>query len=66
MAVATDAWKEYPANWSRDDGILLNATDVVRRLEDPEGIYFLEEGDDDINVRVTDVDESMSRYYPLF
>lgn len=58
-AVATDAWKEYPANWLRDDTISCNATDVLRRLKDPKAIYFLEEDDDDINVRITDVNDSM-------
>lgn len=57
MAEEEEAWKQYPANWSRDDNISLNATDSLRRLEDPEGVYFADEDDEDINVRVTDVNE---------
>jgi hypothetical protein len=58
MATEPEDWERYPADWSRDgESLELNAMDSLRRLEDPEGIYFLEE-DDDINVRITDVNNS--------
>lgn len=55
--MATEEWERYPANWSRDAELEFDAADSLRRLEDPEGIYFLEEDDDDINVRITDVND---------
>ena len=45
LAIESEAWERYPANGSRDgEGLEFNAMDSLRRLEDPEGIYFLEEG----------------------
>ena len=62
LAAESEAWEQYPGNWSRvGENLDFNATDSLRRLEDTEGIYFLEEGDDDINVRITDVNDSKSR-----
>jgi hypothetical protein len=55
MAAAT--WEQYPANWSRGDTISLNATDLQRRLKDPEGTFFAGD-DEEINIRITDVDTS--------
>lgn len=60
-AVNTEEWENSPRNWSRDDCICLNSTQAVTRLEDAENKYFLEEDDDDINVRITDVDEGTNR-----
>jgi hypothetical protein len=61
---ADTAWESYPENWSRDDGISLNATELLRRLKDPDGIYFLDEDEEEVNVRVTDVDDGMFGAYP--
>lgn len=59
LAAEPEAWELYPNNWSRDgEGLEFNAMDSLRRLEDPDGVYFLEEDDDDINVRITDVNDS--------
>jgi non-ribosomal peptide synthetase component F len=57
MAAAT-AWEQYPANWSRCDTISLNATDLLRLLRDPDGIFFSEDADE-INVRITDVNSGI-------
>jgi hypothetical protein len=61
---AATAWEDYPANWSRCDPISLNVTDLQRRLEDPEGLFFSED-DDDINVRITDVNNGIHQAYAL-
>jgi len=59
MAAAT--WDQYPANWTRGDTISLNATDLQRRLDDPEGIFFAED-DEEINVRITDVNTAATSH----
>jgi hypothetical protein len=62
---AATAWEDYPANWSRCDPISFNATtDLQRRLEDPEGLFFSED-DDDINVRITDVNNGIHQAHAL-
>lgn len=62
-AVEPEAWELYPNNWSRDgDGWPdFNAKDSLRRLEDPDAVYFLEEDDEDVNVRITDVNDRRFR-----
>ena len=51
MATATE-WEEYFSNVSRSTATSLNVAGSLRRLEDPDGIYF---SNDDINVRITDI-----------
>lgn len=54
--MADEAWKQYPSHWSGSaDELSLDEKDAIKRLEDEDGVYFVEE-EEDINVRVTDVD----------
>lgn len=57
MAAAA-SWKSCLATWSGDHDTLLNAADVLKHLEDPEGLFF-SEMDDEINVRITDVNKGI-------
>jgi hypothetical protein len=62
---ADPAWEAYPENWSRDDGISWNATELQRRLKDPAGGYFLKDDEEEeVNVRITDVYDGMLGVYP--
>jgi hypothetical protein len=54
-----DTWEQYPATWSRGDTISPVATDLIKRLGDPENDLFSDD-DDEINVRITDITEGKS------
>jgi hypothetical protein len=53
----TTAWEDYLAQSAQSSAIPLNISGLLRRLEDPEGIYF---ADDEINVRITDIGDGES------
>jgi hypothetical protein len=58
MATAT-AWEDYFAQSAQSCAIPLNVGgQLLRRLEDAEGIYFSD--DDEINVRITDIGDGES------
>lgn len=54
----TTSWEAYLASLTVGDDSFLNATHLLKHLEDPDGLFFLEPGDE-INVKITDVSRGL-------
>jgi hypothetical protein len=54
MNPETAPWRNYPMSLPGYDPLSVNGPELQRRLDDPDGTIFTEDGDDDINLRITD------------